>query len=232
MKWRGLQILLFAVLTSPGPALSGEPAIRIDAQATPRGSEAGPSSCGERLMNAETQYDGYAWQYGGVVPPDYGSWAECYEGAYEVCAAVFNLTQLGNQQGQTMDVYVWDDGGGIPGNVVCFRANIDPGPIAPYPDQSTHAVPLEGCCVEGSWWIGCWPNWPGQQAGWFIANDIYGSGTCAKTKIAPGIGFPTGWQNVSIVWGPTPAMWIGADVRPCLPTPAHGASWGRIKSLY
>ena len=58
------------------------------------------------------------------------------------------------------------------------------------------------------------------------------SGTVVLTNIAPGIGFPTGWNDVSVVWGPTVALGIGAEVLPCEPTPTKTTSWGAIKALY
>jgi len=49
-------------------------------------------------------------------------------------------------------------------------------------------------------------------------------------KIPPGAGYPTGWQSVDLVWGPTAALGIGAEVD--LPTPAEPTTWGSIKALY
>ena len=172
-------------------------------------------------------------KYGGVVPPDFGAFAECYEGEFEVCSATFDLVQIGSYVGQTMDVYVWDDAGGEPGAVLCARFDVDPGPIAFWPSVSRHEIELEaGCCTGAAWWVGYWPNWPGDNSGWFLAGDLDGSGGCPLTRIAPGIGYPTGWANVSVVWGPTQAMGIGALVRPCGPNPTLESSWGSIKSLF
>ena len=65
-----------------------------------------------------------------------------------------------------------------------------------------------------------------------LGRDLDGPGGCAMTNIAPGIGYPTGWQNVSVTWGPTQALGIGAEVTPCDPVPTMESSWGRVKSLY
>ena len=51
------------------------------------------------------------------------------------------------------------------------------------------------------------------------------------TNIAPGIGYPTGWHPVNIVWGPTWSMGIGAYLDEGA-TPVECVTWGRIKSLW
>lgn len=63
--------------------------------------------CGTLLVNHNNTCEmRYAWRYGGVVPPDYGSFAECYSGSGEVCAAVFGFSSTGTQNGQTLDVFI------------------------------------------------------------------------------------------------------------------------------
>ncbi|MCB9465286.1 MAG: hypothetical protein H6682_16490 [Candidatus Eisenbacteria bacterium] len=207
-------------------------------QAGPLGGQTPQSpaegGCGELLINADGTYEmPYAWQYSGVVPPDWGSFAECYEGEFAVCAVTIDLVQTGDQNGQTMDVYVWDDEGGEPGAVLCVEPGVDPGPVAFWPSVSRHEITLgEPCCTGEAWWVGYWPDWPGDRSAWFLAGDLDGFDGCPLTKVAPGIGFPTGWQNVSVIWGPTQAMGLGALVQPCEPTPTLQSGWGAIKTLY
>ena len=71
----------------------------------------------------------------------------------------------------------------------------------------------------------------GTGPGWWVGADLDGPGGFPYTNIAPGIGFPTGWQDVSVLWGPTQALGIGAEVLPCDPVPTVGTTWGRIKAL-
>jgi hypothetical protein len=87
--------------------------------------------------------NGYCWQYGGIVPPTYGAFAECYD-------------------------------------------------------------------VSGPKWVGYLANFSAQPCGYFVAADTNGFGGCPFSNIAPGIGYPTGWNNVSVVWGPTQSIGIGA----------------------
>lgn len=194
---------------------------------------AATESCGTLLLNADGDYEAsFGWQYGGVQAPYYGAFAECYSGSGAVCAGVFDFT-TGTPRPRTLDAYVWEDAGGKPGAVLCVVSDVDPGPIGPWPTASRHSVPFPvGCCVEGVWWIGYWPNWPGGQAGWATTADLSDSEGCPVTNIAPGIGYPTGWQNVSTVWGPHNALGIGAEIIPCEPTPVETTTWGAIKSLY
>ena len=189
--------------------------------------------CGTTVQNSDGTYEnGYAWSNQAVAAPYYGAFAECYHGSTGVCAALVVLTQVGGDYGPAMDVYVWDDAGGVPGNVLCSKTGVDPGEIAFWPNLSTHVVPLDGCCTGEDWWVGCWGAWPGQSEAWYVGADLNGPGGCPLTNIAPGMEFPTGWQNVSIVWGATRAMGIGAQTIECNPVPVDGRSWGQIKQLF
>ncbi len=71
--------------------------------------------------------------------------------------------------------------------------------------------------VWGNFFIGYWGEWPGAIGGWFIGADLNGVGGMPRTNIAPGIGYPTGWNDVSVVWGPTSALGIGAYVLTAIP---------------
>ncbi|HOC00772.1 MAG TPA: hypothetical protein PKM43_18740 [Verrucomicrobiota bacterium] len=189
--------------------------------------------CGTLLWNADQSFEtAYGWQYEGVVPPYYGAFAESYHGEWEVCAAVFGFTTTYDPTGKVMDVYVWGDASGVPGNVLCAVPGVDPGPVAQWPFVSFHEVRLSGCCTGTDWWVGYWGAWPGEVAWWFTAADEDGPGGDPKTNIAPGLGYPTGWQDVMIPFGPTQALAIGAEVIPCTAIPVQESSWGRIKSIY
>ncbi|MCC7143737.1 MAG: hypothetical protein IT349_16680 [Candidatus Eisenbacteria bacterium] len=174
-------------------------------------------NCGTLLARADGTYEnGGAVRTDAVQQPYYGAWAECYEGAYEVCQAVFDFTQTGTQAGQRMDVYLWEDLDGCPGQVLCLRANVDPGPVALWPSVSRHTIDLEGCCTPDRWWIGYWPNWPGENYGWFTTFDLNpASAGCPKICLAPGIFGPDGWQDVNVVWNNVHALGIAAGVRSC-----------------
>ena len=171
----------------------------------------GEGGCADLFFHADGTYEnGYAWQYGGIVAPYYGAFAECYAGPMLVCGAAFDLTQTGNASGRVMDVYVWDDNAGSPGAVNCVVTGVDPGTVGFWPSLSRHVVDLPNCNVGDDFWVGYWGAWPNVLSGWFVGADVDGPvASCPFTNIAPGVGYPTGWQHAEIVWGPTQSIGIG-----------------------
>ncbi|MEZ4650374.1 MAG: hypothetical protein R3E97_16625, partial [Candidatus Eisenbacteria bacterium] len=196
--------------------------------------DAATSNCGTLFFNADGTYEnGYAWQYQGNERPYWGAFAEGYAvDGLHACSIVLDLTQIGNDTGQTMDLYVWDDAGGAPGPVLGLATGANPGPIAFWPSLSRHSFSISSECANSTTYVGYWGNWPGQLSAWYVGADLDGFGGCPLTNIAPGIGYPTGWNNVSIVWGPTQAIGIGAEFVECGGTPILRSSWGRVKALF
>jgi len=189
------------------------------------------TGCGTLNLNADGSYEnGFCWQYGGLVAPYYGAFAECYSANGNVCSVVLDLTQIGLHAGQTADVYVWEDGGGAPGNVLGVVTGYLPSGIAFWPSLSRHVADVS-VAVAGNFWAGYWGNWPNGACAWYVGADLDGFGGCPYTNIAPGIGYPTGWQNASIVWGPTQALGIGVELGDG-PVPTENTTWGAIKNLY
>lgn len=176
---------------------------------------------------------GFCWQFGGAAPPDYGAWAECYEGAVWIREIHLYFTQTGYYTGQTMDVYIWeDDGTGLPGAVAGAQLGVSPGPIDFWPTITRVELDFSLEAPE-SHWIGFWGNWPDEVCAWYIMADQDGFPGCPATKIAPGIGYPTGWNDPNII----PAFYPITSMGICKcateePTPTAKATWGRIKSMY
>jgi hypothetical protein len=176
---------------------------------------------------------GYAWQYGGVVPPYYGAFAEQFDGSGTVCGVQFVFTTLPDYyHGQTLDAYAWESQDGIPGAVLGMTPGLQPGTIPIWPDHSVHDFAIAGPEVDGPFFAGMWGNWPGERAAFFLAEDLDGpiEGT-PMTNIAPGLGYPTGWYDVAYVWGPTWSMGIGVYLDEGA-TPVEPVTWGRIKTLF
>ena len=197
-----------------------------------RGGE--PTGCGTLVMNADADYENaYNWQYGGVSRPYYGAMAECYDGSVSVCSIILDATGFGIPEDSFVDLYVWRDDNALPGEVVAVVPHVFVGPFPLWPDVARYVFDVPDVeCLDRAW-VGYWPAPPpGGQAYWFIGADLDGPGGCAMTNIAPGIGYPTGWHNVSVAWGPTQALGVGAEVIPCDPVPTTESSWGRVKSLY
>jgi hypothetical protein len=174
--------------------------------------------------------NGYCWQYGGIVPPYYGCFAECCDvGANTICGIQLLLTGVGYPC-RPCDLYVWADAGGVPGGVLGMTAGVNPCPVATWPSISTHDFALGSAGGGGLTWFGYWGDFSAQPCGYFVAADTNGFGGCPYTNIAPGIGYPTGWNNVSVVWGPTQAIGIGCWIGG--PVPTRDTTWGQIKNLY
>ncbi len=226
---RNVRILLVMLFALPVP-VTAQVAVGSKVEADEPAFDGEP--CGEVLFNSDGRIEAaYAWQYGGVQAPYYGAFAEGYSTVVQICSVFFDFGQI-SQQDQTMDVYVWEDSDGVPGAVLAMEPSVDPGAIFQYPDFSRHSVPVSlGRCTPSAWWVGYWGDWPDALAGWFIGADLDGTGGGrSKSNFAPGLGYPTGWQNLSVAWGATQALHIGAEVIPCEPTPTVLKSWGDLKA--
>jgi hypothetical protein len=177
--------------------------------------------------------NGYCWQFAGNVEPDYGAWAECYTGTYVIQQWHFYFTQTGYYFGQMADFTVWGDGGGIPGNVIQI-VRTPPGPIPFWPEVGAVKIPLDPPIqVELTFYVGYWPMWPGEGCGWFTASDENGFPGARLTKIAPGIGYPTGWQDCTVVgtFAGCQSLGLGFWAKEVV-VPTQESTWGQIKALF
>ena len=175
--------------------------------------------------------NGYAWQYGGIVAPYYGAFAEGYDlGAGTLWCASMWLSQTGYFTNQTCDVYVWESDGSNPTNVLGVVTGVLPSGIAYWPSISQHDVDVNVYC-PGAFFVGYWGTWLNSYAPWYCAADLDGFGGLPRTNIAPGIGYPTGWQDPSIIWGTTQSMGLGGYFGEG-GSPAQPETWGSIKALF
>lgn len=199
--------------------------------------DTGREACGTLGMNGDGSYEnGFGVRHGFFSSDIGGTFAECFTGPANVCAMVFDLTTVFDfGPGQTFDATVWDDANGLPGQVVCILPAVDPYPVALWPSVSRHTLtfPVE-CCMTGNFWVGHRGNWGNvfTPVYWYVAADLDGFGGCKLLNYPPGIGYPTGWQDVSLAFGPAAALGIGCETTVCGATPIEPSSWGRVKSLY
>jgi len=235
-----------ALMAAALPAFADPPAASLD---PPPGTHVPAPSAdiacpGSALLSWDdgAYENAIAWTLEGVVGGNsyYGAWAERFESDF-VCGLQFLFTQVGLYSGQTMDVFLWDaitDPEPIPGNVIVRIAGFQPGTPAAWPSVSVHEVVI---CEEtlGSHFAGFWGNWPGSPvAGWFLVSDENEeSGNAPRTKIAPDLDYPEGWQHPTVVeaFQEVRALGIrewGGNGEPCYFTPAERRTWGAIKSLY
>ncbi len=232
--------ILLALLALAAPAWATEHRAMVGPGHGTLLSDPATDRCGSLLMNGDQSYeDGIAWREDALQPPYSGSFAECYSGPGEICAVVLDLTTTPEvpepPPDVLLDVLVWEDGGGNPGNVMCLVTGVDPWPVAVWPQVSRHEVEMSpACCAGPSWWVGYWSDWPYDPSPvfWYVGVDEDGPEGCPRTLVRPGLGWPSGWQDVNVVFGQASALGIGARVRPCSATPVFPGSWGRIKGLY
>jgi len=176
------------------------------------------------------------WQGGGVAGKQAGVLAEPFETpGGEPGAVCFMLTWTYGTTSDTVavDLLVWDDDGGQPGEVLGVVSNVDLGVIAPWPlgaqrntdfDVEASIVP-----VEGKFWAGLRASSPLDSCSVLLGADLDGSG--AMTYVAPDLGLPEGWQSVESIYGHDLSLALGIVIGGCT-NPVLESSWGQIKALY
>ncbi len=157
-----------------------------------------------------TWENGFSWTYQ-LAAPDYGSFAELFDGPGQICGVAFYLTQNNGLAVPRSDVYVWDALEGNPGVVVAVEVDVNLGGPAFWPSVSRHPVAIDAT-VEDHFYVGLWPNF--DDSPYFIAADLDGpaAGQSSRTKAPPGDEFPTGWHPVTTVFGEE-KLALGVDVQ-------------------
>jgi hypothetical protein len=189
---------------------------------------------GELIVNHDGSFEnGACWQYGGVLPPYYGAFGEGFElgDVHLECMAIW-VTQIGEWADQTMDLYVWD--GGVtrePGSVLALFTDRRMYNVPMWPDAGQNDFEL---CVDcnGEFTVGYWAHFADCPCGWFTVADFDDSPGHAWTCIAPGIGYPSGWQHPSVVWyDPFSSLGFGVYAQDS-PSPPRSRTWGSIRVLF
>jgi hypothetical protein len=174
----------------------------------------------------------YMWQYAGNRPPYYGAFGESYDlGAGTVSCGVFWLTAVpGDFWTFFTDCYIWEGGtDNSPGAVVGVVADVVFSNIPYWPSVGQNDVEMN-IPVTGPFTVGYWPDWLGITADWFCAADENGPGGHPWTCIAPGMGYPSGWQDPAIVWPNARSMGCGVYFEQG--TPIESETWGAVKALF
>lgn len=184
------------------------------------------------VQNCNATFEnGYCWPPAGIVPPYYGASGESYDfGCVTVECIRLYLTQTGQYQGQPLDIYVWD--GGIsskPGAIQTVVPGVVPSNVPFWPTIGEND--FEVCLsVQGDFTVGycytyvCWYDC-------YIAVDEDGPSGHPWTNIAPGIGYPTGWQHPNVMWPGCVSLGIGFYMWTGF-SPVNDGTWGAIKALF
>ncbi len=207
--------LLPAVLAMSlcGPARSLEYATLGPSDETYVVSAGGDNCTGTLMVNHGGSFEnGYCWQFSGCVPPYGGSFGEGFQGpAFLECAA-FWATQIGSYSGQPFDLYVWEGGvSGAPGAVLFTATGATLSNVPMWPVVGQSDVSLGYYVSAAEFTLGFWADNRTAQCPWFVASDTNGPAGHPWTHIAPGTGFPSGWQSPAVVagWGPVTSLGIG-----------------------
>ncbi|MBD3236881.1 MAG: hypothetical protein GF330_09265 [Candidatus Eisenbacteria bacterium] len=191
-------------------------------------------SCDGTFENA------YCWDILVLEEPYYGGFAEGFGGPAEVAGMRIYLTSMEGTASDDVDLYVWTAGIPGPGAVVAVvPAVVESIPV--WPDVVAYDFDISAD-VGNRFYVGIWddPEQGGCPWSWFIAADQNGPLGSPWTCIGPDWGYPTGWQDPSIVWGSTNSMGLGVYVRGAAgigdhpgdrPAP-HAPTWGQIKTVF
>jgi len=252
MKRIAILILLLAAVA--GAARADDNAVFIEGQGILIPSERTNPCPGSTLYQ---NHDGsienaFTWQLQGVVAPDYGAFAEGYAEIDWVCGVQLWLTRWSTMTGNgTIDLYVWEYAAGNPGAVLNVCPNLQVSGVGYWPDVTQIDFGVDYLQGDG-FFVGYWPgSFAGQYAQFGCAMDQTGFGGAPRTNIAPGIGYPTGWNHPSTAGYPLQAFGINAYVgggviggEGCSSPPpqsdiddngggeVRAASWSEVKQLY
>lgn len=188
---------------------------------------------GTRFHNHDETFEGaFCWQYGGVMPPFYGAFAEGFDlGAARIECGTIWVTRVWDFAPHPYDLYIWEGGISVPpGNVLHVVTGCIPENIPLWPTMGANSAEI-GQAVETEFALGYWTDFSAMQCAYFLGGDLDGTGGFPWTCIVPGIGYPTGWQDPSLVWGPIRSLGLGGTYTE-IPTPMESETWGGIKRLF
>ncbi len=189
---------------------------------------------GTAFSNHDNSFEAaFGWQYGGVAPPYYGAFGEgCALGAVTIECLTIWLTRIATEDPTVgLDAYIWE--GGVtsePQNVIYVLPGVDPGIPGAWPVVTELDVPV-GFVVEGDITVGYWADFSGTLCEYYLAADTNGPEGHPWTCVAPGSGFPSGWQHPDYVLGSVQSWALGGYYTEG-GAPASSLTWGAIKGLF
>ncbi|MCA9756289.1 MAG: hypothetical protein KDA27_10855 [Candidatus Eisenbacteria bacterium] len=198
------------------------------------------------FINSDDQFDRAIMWSGPGLAPGSGMFAEYFETPDErpgaVCILYLRITSLVSSLRTSIDLYVWDDDGGRPGEVLGILPELPLFSIAPYPAVGTRdwdiyeRMPIG---VQGGFWLGLRGNWDPEGCSVLLPIDTFDDDPKvpalrrdAVTYVGPGVDeLSEGWHPLEDIVGVPAATGINAVIGWC-PVPVLETSWGQIKSLY
>ena len=99
-----------------------------------------------------------------------------------------------------------------------------------------------GCDVAAEFTLGYWVDFSASPHEWWVCADENGPGGHPWTCIAPGVGYPTGWNPVTVVFPSCTSLVIGAFLAPREPSsveefpeegqPVESPTWGQVQAIF
>ncbi|MEZ4649519.1 MAG: hypothetical protein R3E97_12195 [Candidatus Eisenbacteria bacterium] len=198
------------------------------------------------VHNSDGAYDKALMWRGAGLGEGSGMVAEYYEtrngepGA--VCLLYLHITSLDSSIRTSIDLYVWDDADGEPGQVLGILPDLPLFSVAPYPAVGTRdwdifeRMPIG---VQGGFWLGIRGNWDTEECSVLVPLDTFDDDPkepavrrSAVTYVGPGVDeLSEGWHSIEEIVGVPAATGINGVIGYC-PVPVLETSWGKVKQLY
>jgi hypothetical protein len=224
-----LSAMLLLLATQPAGA-SNAVSLGYSEETTIVGPGTDACASGTLIYNHDGSFEnGYAWQYAGHEPPYYGALGEAYNlGRGAISCAAYWLTALAGFDVYPADCYVWDGGvGSAPGAVLAVTSGVYFQTVPGWPTVGQNDIDMN-LDVSGAFTVGFWSL--REDAMYFCAADENGPRGHPWTCIAPGIGYPSGWQDPAVVWPNAKSMGCGVYFEQG--TPVESETWGAIKAMF
>jgi hypothetical protein len=186
---------------------------------------------GEIFVHHDGSFEtGYSWA-GWFLPAPYGSFGEGYDlGPGVINCAAYWLTAMPPWGGLSADLYVWE--GGVtrePAEVIALITGVYLSNTPYWPSVAENDYRMD-VRVQGEFTVG-YRDRQDLDASIFTAADSDGPSGHPWTYVPPDQGWPSGWQDPSVVWEPTSSLGIGVYfTRDATPAPA--TTWGAVKALF
>jgi len=178
------------------------------------------------LKNADNSYEAALSWTGSGTAGHYGTFAEPFELPTDrdgsPCLAILQFSDNGNHVETEIDLIFWADDDGQPGEVLGMLEGLPLGYIAEWPSlaQRTQEVyELQPIGIRGKFWAGLRAVVDPDKCSLMMLADVSGDPNQgqrrAMTRIAPGLGYPEGWQSLEVLLGQPAALGIGVVVGWC-----------------